>query len=92
MSAGVVNADTHFIVSHDGSDLAIRAKRLDAGLIVEEIHRVAKRQDLQGGVHLYLTDCDRLFILKAEAQSLSSGVPGDVCATCWAHLPVADVA
>lgn len=92
MSSGIVNVDTHFIVSHDGSDLAIQAERFDGGLIVEEIHRVGKRQDLQGGVHLYLTSCDRLFILKAEAQSLSSGVAGTKCSQCWAHLPVASAA
>ena len=93
MSAPTDKRSVHFVEAHAGTDLAFAAERVVTdGLIVEEVHRVAKAQNLQGGLHLYETACDRLFILAADARSLSSGVPGDKCTACWAHLPVEDVA
>jgi len=85
---------THFMKTHPGTDLAIQANRVDraSGAIWLEIHRVAEVQDLQSGMHLFITDCDRLFLLADDARSLMTGFIGAKCPACWAHLPVEDVA
>jgi hypothetical protein len=83
----------HFVTTHPGAELAIQVQRIDKkNAIWLEIHRVAKVQDCQDGLSLYITDCDRLFLVRVPARPLSSGFLGAKCETCWAHLPVEDVA
>lgn len=89
----------HFVETHPGSDLAIQVRRVtkDKSVWLEiksvwlEIHRVAKVQDCQDGLSLYITDCDRLFLVRVPARPLSSGFIGAKCQACWAHLPVEQV-